>query len=109
MGVVKRRVLRGLWRRLVGVGIIGPGLLGAPALPFARLCVARDLGGCEHDYPRWGGHTPESIVTSTVLGASASIMGSELLHGPPPTGSDSSLCPTPMPKPSSAPAPAAGA
>ena len=31
MGVVKRWVLRGLWRRLVGVGIIGPGLLGAPA------------------------------------------------------------------------------
>jgi hypothetical protein len=31
VGVVKRRVLRGLWRRLVGVGIIGPGLLAAPA------------------------------------------------------------------------------
>ncbi len=31
MGGVKRRVLRGLWRRLVGVGISGPGLLGAPA------------------------------------------------------------------------------
>ena len=31
MGVVKRRVLQGLWRRLVGVGIIGTGLLGAPA------------------------------------------------------------------------------
>jgi hypothetical protein len=32
VGVVKRRVLRGLWRRLVGVGIIGAGLYGAPAL-----------------------------------------------------------------------------
>jgi hypothetical protein len=31
VGVVKRRVLRGIWRRLVGVGIIGAGLLGAPA------------------------------------------------------------------------------
>ena len=62
MGVVKRRVLRGLWRRLVGVGIFGPGLLGAPALPFARLCVARDLGGCEHDYPRWGGHTTPFVT-----------------------------------------------
>jgi hypothetical protein len=31
VGVVKRRVLRGLWRRLVGVGIIGQGLYGAPA------------------------------------------------------------------------------
>jgi hypothetical protein len=35
VGVVKRWVLRGLWRRLVGVGIIGPGLLGA--LAFLRL------------------------------------------------------------------------
>jgi hypothetical protein len=31
VGVVKRWVLRGIWRRLEGVGIIGPGLLGAPA------------------------------------------------------------------------------
>jgi hypothetical protein len=31
VGVVKRWVLRGLWRRLVGVGIIGTGLSGAPA------------------------------------------------------------------------------
>src|SRR5215207_11225145 len=26
--------------------------------------VARDLGWCDHDYPRWGGHTPESTVTT---------------------------------------------
>jgi hypothetical protein len=30
VGVVKRRVLRGLWRRLVGVGIVGPEALRAP-------------------------------------------------------------------------------
>src|SRR5215213_9235077 len=30
VGVVKRRVLQGLWRRLVGVGIIVPRLYGAP-------------------------------------------------------------------------------
>jgi hypothetical protein len=35
VGIVKRRVLQGLWRRLVGVGVIGPGLLGAPTLRFA--------------------------------------------------------------------------
>jgi hypothetical protein len=29
VGVVQRRVLRGLWRRLVGVGIIGTGLSGS--------------------------------------------------------------------------------
>jgi hypothetical protein len=72
------------------------------------LRVAWDVGWCDHDYPRWGGHTAESIVTTTVLGASASMMGSELLQGPS-RGSDSSLCPTPMPKPSSAPMSAVGA
>jgi hypothetical protein len=46
VGVVKRRVLQGLWRRLVGVGIIGTGLSGSGfynslgrafrLLPFAR-------------------------------------------------------------------------
>ena len=41
MGVVKRRVLRGLWRRLVGVGIIGLGLYGVPAL-FVR-CSGREM------------------------------------------------------------------
>jgi hypothetical protein len=34
VGVVQRRVLRGLWRRLVGVGIIGPELTGLGLLPF---------------------------------------------------------------------------
>jgi hypothetical protein len=58
-----------------------PIVLGA-VFALRPLCVARDLVWCEHDYPRWGGHTPESIVTSAVLGASASIMGSELLQGP---------------------------
>jgi hypothetical protein len=39
VGVVKRWVLRGLWRRLVGVGIIGPGLYGVSAsiMPLAVL------------------------------------------------------------------------
>src|SRR5215213_5294755 len=42
VGVVKRWVLRGLRRRLVGVGIIGPGLFGAPAfiLPLAALLLS---------------------------------------------------------------------
>jgi hypothetical protein len=41
VGVAKRRVLQGLWRRLVGVGIIGPGLYGTPALRFAPLLSCR--------------------------------------------------------------------
>ena len=75
MGVVQRRVLRGLWRRLVGVGIIGPGLYGAlafimlllsaalfcppwldnAAFPCATFYVARDLGWCDHTTPGGAG------------------------------------------------------
>jgi len=32
-------------------------------LHFSRLCVARDLGWCDHDYPRWGEHTPANTPT----------------------------------------------
>src|SRR5215213_3444731 len=94
VGVVKRRVLRGLWRRLVGVGIIGSGLYGAPAFilslaalygpppsaafPLRPLCVAQERRRCEHDYPRWDAHTIPSAATTSVLGAPASIIGPEL-------------------------------
>jgi hypothetical protein len=44
VGVVKRWVLRGLWRRLVGVGIIGPGLLGAPDFILALAARKKDRG-----------------------------------------------------------------
>jgi hypothetical protein len=69
------------------IGNVGPGSYGAPAFilssaaPFdlagAALAlrprsVARDLGRCDHEYPRWDGHTPESIATSSVLGAPVS-------------------------------------
>src|SRR5829696_6506678 len=56
-------------------------LLSQLARPFALppLRVARDLGWCDHEYPRWGAHTSESPVTTLpVLGASASLIGSEL-------------------------------
>ena len=43
MGVVQRRVLRGLWRRLVGVGIFGTGLLGAPAFILSSLAALGPL------------------------------------------------------------------
>ena len=43
------------------------------------LCVARDLGWCDHDYPRCGGHTSDSSVTKLpVLDTPASLIGSEL-------------------------------
>jgi hypothetical protein len=97
VGVVKRRVLRGLWRRLVGVGIIGQGLLGAPAfilslaarfaehpsrrgLRFGGLSTLREAsGGATMTTPGGAGTTLRQRMpaTSFVLGASASIMGSE--------------------------------
>jgi hypothetical protein len=56
VGVVQRRVLRGLWRRLVGVGIIRPGLLGAVAslyflMGFQSTSKAPGLWWCEDDFP----------------------------------------------------------
>src|SRR5215212_9225190 len=49
---------------------------GNAAYALRPLCVARDLGWCECNYPRWGGHTSESTVTTLpVLGAPTSIMG----------------------------------
>ena len=67
-------------------------------LHFALLCVARDLGWCDHDYPRWDEHTlcNGQLKGPPVLGPPASIMGSEL----PPyvRGSDPSLWPAPMPQ-----------
>jgi hypothetical protein len=47
-------------------------------LHFALLCVARDLGWCDHDYPRWGGHTLcHGQQNGPVLVTPASIIGSE--------------------------------
>jgi hypothetical protein len=65
------------------------------AFTLCPLCVARDLGWCEHDYPRWGGHTLcHGQIKGPVRVAPASIIGSEL---PVQLGSDPSLCPVPIP------------
>jgi len=45
------------------------------------LRVARGLEWCDHDYPRWGEHTSspgKHTGTTPVLGAPASLIGSEL-------------------------------
>src|SRR5215217_1868223 len=77
---------------------IGLGTYGAPApiiplaalfrlshhpiwrgLSFALLCVAWDLGWCDHDYPGGAGTTPRTVFdNSFVLASSASLIGSEL-------------------------------
>src|SRR5215217_6521233 len=59
-------------------------LLGNAAFALCPLSVALDRLWCDHDYPRWGGHNAtQRTVTSPVLGAPASLMGSELLQAPP--------------------------
>src|SRR5215204_6266890 len=61
------------------------------------LRVARDLGWCDHDYP--GGRAQHLVTHASdfpVLGAPASIIGSELPQSLL-WGSDSSLRPVPMP------------
>jgi hypothetical protein len=51
VGVVKRRVLRGLWRRLVGVGIIGPGLTGSGLLSeVCKRCRSADAPAFDAAY-----------------------------------------------------------
>jgi hypothetical protein len=49
------------------------------ALSPSFASVARDLGRCDHDYLRWGAHSSYVTTHCThVLGAPASIIGSEL-------------------------------
>src|SRR5215203_397740 len=55
-------------------------LLGNAAFALCPLSVALDRLWCDHDYPRWDGHNAtEHTVTCPVLGAPASLIGSELL------------------------------
>jgi hypothetical protein len=53
------------------------------ALALHPLCVAQDLGWCDHDDPRWGEHTSESMPTIPPCSAHRlQLYGrSPLLHG----------------------------
>src|SRR5215213_10475491 len=54
--------------------------LGRGPSLWRPLRVARDLEWCDHDYPRWGGHTLcRGQIKAPVLGAPASIMGRSFL------------------------------
>jgi hypothetical protein len=57
-----------------------PSFAGQRGLRFAPLCVARDLGWCDHEYPRCDDahNATQRTVTSRVLGSPASLIGSEL-------------------------------
>ena len=58
-------------------------LLGNAAFALLPLCVARDLGWCDHDNPGGTGTTLRTAHCCThVLGAPASIIGWELLQVP---------------------------
>jgi hypothetical protein len=64
VGVVKRRVLRGLWRRLVGVGIIGPVSFGTSALIMLLAALRRLL---------WRGPVPQGVSYVQVSGLGAYV------------------------------------
>jgi hypothetical protein len=86
----------------------GPRSSRVPAfiMPLAALCVplpgaalplrpplrCAERKWCDHDYPRWDAHLRKHTYNPPVLGALASIVGSELLSQ---HGSGPSLCPTP--------------
>jgi hypothetical protein len=57
----------------------------------ASLCVARDLGWCEYDYPRWGGHTPAHRLLSWGRSSYRPPLGAPTLRFAPPR------CPKPSP------------
>jgi hypothetical protein len=65
--------------RVLLAALFCPPRLDNAAFALRPLCVARDLGWCEYDYPRWDAHImPICTCNTPVLGAPASIMGSEL-------------------------------
>jgi hypothetical protein len=43
--------------RVLFAALFYPDPIRQRSLRFAPLCVARDLGRCDHNYPRGGGHT----------------------------------------------------
>src|SRR5215204_658521 len=85
-------------------------LLGNAAFALLPLCVARDLGWCDHDNPRWGAHNASD---STLLHPRARRTG--FYHrvgaptGPPLGAPTLRFAPPRCPKPSSALPPVAGA
>jgi hypothetical protein len=101
VGVVKRRVLRGLWRRLVGVRSYGLYTVPLAALvrPIAFCaaftlpgCVLREISGGAPMCTPGGAGTRYATRSNNppVLGAPASLIGSEL-YGL--LGAGPSLCP----------------
>ena len=56
-----RGILRGLpafiMLALLAALFLTTSVLTQRGLHFALLCVAQDLGWCDHDYRRWGEHT----------------------------------------------------
>jgi len=66
-------------------------LLDNAAFALRPLCVARDLGWCDHDYPRWDAHNALDSTGSIPYTCSAHRLLSwgRSSHRSPPWGSDS--------------------
>jgi hypothetical protein len=71
------------------------------AFTLRPLCVARELGRCDHDYPRWGWHFPKRKLSFLRARRTGFYHGSELLllplYGAPVLRFAPSRCPKPSP------------
>jgi len=74
-----RQFHNGNSRKFAGRNLCQPGVYTTVEADAPPLCVAQDFHRCDHDSPRWGGHTTiRSTATPPVLGGPATIVGSEL-------------------------------
>jgi hypothetical protein len=74
----------GLYNALGRAWVALPSCRAAFALRHLR--IARDLGWCDHDYPRWGAHTLDAVTTPP-CSAHRLLSWGRSYHGP---GSDPS-------------------
>jgi hypothetical protein len=65
----------------LGHVVLHPPPMGNVAFALRPLRVARGRRWCDHECPRWGVHTTDELLYFLVLGAPASLIGSELLQG----------------------------
>lgn len=95
----RQQILQGGDRDPCLYNALGRALLTCRARPFALRppSVARDLGWCDHDYPRWGGHACKYPATSPCASHRLLSLGRSSHATPTATGLRPFGCPGPVP------------